>query len=55
MAEFVEGNSAECCDDKVKLELLLDLIPTIEFRNCECLRANGTGGGDFFCANAVSG
>lgn len=49
------GISIECWDDMVKDELLRDLVPIVVFRNCECLRASGTGGGTFFCAaGAVS-
>lgn len=38
----------------VRDELLRDLFPTVEDRSCECLRANGTGGGAFLCTGAAS-
>jgi hypothetical protein len=55
IAGLMMGKSPECWDDMVRDELLRDLFPCVELRNCECRRANGTGGGAFLCTTATSG
>jgi hypothetical protein len=46
--------SVECCEDVVRVELLLDRLPTVEVRSWDCLLAIGTGGGIFFWREGVS-
>lgn len=46
--------SMECWEDMVREELLRDLLPVVDERSWDCLRAKGTGGGALFCGRVPS-